>query len=198
MALSIDNRRDILLLLLYSPGRTKAYNEPIAGRTRLMKMLFLFKEEALPHFKEGTAITRENFYEYFPWNFGPFSRDVYDDLNFFELRGFIKREQSEEEAIQESAAEWERWVAMSRPDSAIEPISEYEEQVFSLTPKGEVFAAELYALLSAEQRRLLKEFKARLQSKPLRAILKYVYESYEDQTTHSRIRERIIGRRATH
>ena len=62
---TLNNRKDILLLLLYSPGKTGNPNEPIVGRTRLIKMLFLFKKEALAHFAHGTEISDENFYEFF-------------------------------------------------------------------------------------------------------------------------------------
>ena len=191
----IDNRKDLLLLLLYSPGRSGELNEPIAGRTRLMKMLFLFKEEALVHFRAGTQITAENFYDFFPWNFGPFSRDVYDDLTFFELRGFIERTDTDEETIPEAAAEWDRWLTLSRAYSADDAVTEYDEQEFRLSPKGVQFAAELYESLSLDQRRLLKEFKGKLNRIPLRAILQYVYENYDKQTTRSQIKERVLGRR---
>ena len=40
----INNRKDILLLLLYSPGVTEQINEPIKGRTRILKILFIFKK----------------------------------------------------------------------------------------------------------------------------------------------------------
>lgn len=193
MSLRIDNRRDVLLLLLYSPGKTDAVNEPITGRTRLMKMLFLFKEEAMKHFRAGTGITDENFYEFFAWNFGPFSRDVYDDLMFFELRGFVVTNAADEEPLPESAAEWEQWLMLSRSDSDDESVSEYDEQTFRLTEKGQTFTAELYSSLSANQRRLLREFKARLAVVPLRALLKYVYENYASLTTHSQIKESVLG-----
>jgi hypothetical protein len=162
-----------------------------------MKMLFLFGAEALEHFRTNTEITPESFYQFFPWNFGPFSRDVYDDLTFFELRGFIDHDDAEEEALPEAAAEWERWLSMSRQDSAQDGVSEYDEQEFRLSEKGIAFAADLYASLSGNQRRLLKEFKARLVDVPLRALLKYVYENHENQTTKSQIKERILGRRAS-
>jgi len=189
----IDNRRDILLLLLYSPGRTDELNEPIVGRTRLMKMLYLFREEALTHFRKGTSIDSGNFYEFFPWHFGPFSRDVYDDLMFFELRGFVEPQDSEEETLPESAAEWEEWVTLSRSDTGESPVTEYDEQTFRLTKRGADFAAELYASLTGEQKRLLREFKGRLQTVPLRALLRYVYENYEEMTTKSKIREEVVG-----
>ncbi len=193
----IDNRRDILLLLLYSPGRTEQPNEPIAGRTRLIKMLFLFREELLKDFRGGVEINSDNFYQFFPWDFGPFSREVYDDLTFFELRGFIERQDSDEDALPESAAEWELWLAMSRADTGDDPISEYDEQVFRLTTWGERFTSQLYATLTVNQKHLLRMFKARLLKVPLRALLKYVYENYETQTTKSKIKEQVLGREFT-
>ncbi len=190
----IDNRRDLLLLLLYSPGRGGEPNEPVEGRTRLVKMLFLFREEALHDFRRGTEITAENFYEFFPWDFGPFSREVYDDLTFFQLRGFVASEDAPTETLPESAAEWAMWQqSLSADDSDLE-VSEYSEEVFSLTSKGAGFAEGLYSSLSPEQRRLLKEFKARTARVPLRALLEYVYKNYENQTTRSRIKPRILGR----
>ncbi len=162
-----------------------------------MKMLFLFREEAMNHFCGNAEISPENFYQFFPWNFGPFSRDVYDDLTFFELRGFIQRTDATEEALPEAAAEWERWLSMSRQDAGQDAVSEYDEQAFRLTDKGIAFAADLYASLSGNQKRLLKEFKSRLVDVPLRALLKYVYENYESQTTKSQIREKVLGHRAS-
>lgn len=194
MAKPIDNRKDVLLLLLYSPGKTDKLNEPINGRTRLTKMLFLFKEEALKHFCTGTKISSENFYKFFPWNFGPFSRDVYDDLTFFELHDFIARNESEEETLPEAAAEWDRWLNLSKSDSGEDAYSEYDEQEFKLTPKGEAFAKSLYSSLTAEQRQLLKSFKAKLVKTPLKAMLQYVYTNYPSQTTKSQIKEQVLGR----
>ena len=57
----LNNRKDILLLLLYSPGKTGKFNEPIVGKTRLIKMLFLFKKEALSHFSRGLKYLIEIF-----------------------------------------------------------------------------------------------------------------------------------------
>lgn len=195
MKYKINNRKDILLLLLYSPGKTDRVNEPIIGRTRIVKMIFLFKEEAFEIFKKGIDINEENFYIFFPWDFGPFSKEVYDDLTFFIYRKFIDQKDAEEEALPESAAEWENWLTLSSPDSSEENLYEYDEQIFSLSKKGEEFARRLYDQLSTEQKRLLKEFKARTIKVPLRALLKYVYENYENMTSKSKIREEVLGNR---
>ena len=193
MALArINNRRDILLILLYSPGQKNQINEPIVGRTRLLKMMFLFREEVLEHFRRGTEISEQNFYEFFPWDFGPFSSQVYDDLTFFILRGFIESDESDEEALPESAAEWDEWLSESGAKD-IESQGTYEEESFRLTNKGLAFTKNLYDTLSPAQRQLLLEFKKRLAPVPLRAILQYVYKTYPDTTEKSKIKGEILG-----
>ncbi len=190
----INNRRDILLLLLYSPGISQEPNQPIVGRTRLVKMLYLFKMEALKHFRRGTDITEERFYEFFPWNFGPFSSQIYDDLNFFILRGFIDSEAADGDTTPESAAEWEMWLSASLPDSSEDTFSEYDEQQFNLTVDGLDFVeSNLYSDLSSSQKRFLTRFRANLERKPLRSILQYVYERYPDSAVHSTIRKQVVG-----
>lgn len=190
--MSIDNRRDILLLLLYSPGKFEKVNRPIVGRTRFVKMLFLFLEEALDDFKKGTEITKENFYNFFPWNFGPFSSEIYDDLKFFELRKFIVRSSTDEETAPASAAEWSLWLSSSTPDYDEEQYSEYQEEEFSLTPKGcEFVEKNLYLHLSDTHKKLLKNLRSRIEVAPLRALLKYVYKNYPSQTVNSQIYENV-------
>jgi len=189
----IDNRKDFLLLLLYSPGKRGERNEPISGRTRLVKMLFVFRQEALPLFKKNTKVDERNFYQFFPWNFGPFSSDVYDDINFFLLRGFIKAKGSDEELLHEAAEELSRWASEFDTASSESEIEEFEEEVFSLTEKGAAFAEALYADLSDSQKSLLKEFKSKFSNTPLRAILRYVYSQYPDSTSKSQIKDKVLG-----
>lgn len=190
--MKITNRKDILLLLLYSPGSGNLPNEPVCGRTRLVKMLFLFKEELLPHFKKGTEISAANFYDFFAWHFGPFSTQVYDDITFFMLRGFIECSTSEEEVLEESAAEWDHWLEQTIGGS--EEITIFSaEEIFTLSKEGTKFAQDLFKSLSGQQAQLLKEFKQRLNKAPIRAILKYVYTKYPNQTERSLIKEDILG-----
>jgi uncharacterized protein len=187
----INNRKDILLLLLYSPGKTEKANEPIAGKTRLMKMLFLFMKEALPHFAKDTEISEENFYQFFPWNFGPFSSQVYDDLVFFKLTGFIKSSAAAQESLPESEKEWTKWLDESGMTDSLDFFDPYEEEVFALTNKGIEFTKKIYESLSQSQQTLLKGFKSRLSDVPLRAVLRYVYKRYPEQITNSKIAEEV-------
>lgn len=192
----IDSRKDILLLLLYSPIRGSSINAPITGRTRVVKMLFVFRKEALEHFRKGTSIDESNFYQFFAWNYGPFSIDVYDDLTFFQLNGFIESQTSAEDTLPESAAEWELWLNAADDSDEETFYQVFNEDVFRLTEKGERFAKGLWDSLSAEQQSLLIEFKTRFCSAPLKAVLQYVYEKYEDMTTKSQIKDDILGKSA--
>lgn len=185
------NRKDILLLLLYAPGTTGAVNEAIAGKTRLMKMLFLFMKEVLPHFSKSIRISEENFYDFFPWNFGPFSSQVYDDLVFFKLTGFIESSVAPNEGLPESEEEWQKWLDQSGATESADAFSVYEEETFKLTPKGMDFARKMYEALSDSQQNLLQSFKRRLVDIPLRAILRYVYKRYPEQITRSQIAEEV-------
>lgn len=191
VAARINNRRDILLLLLYSPGASGKTNEPITGRTRLTKLLFLFKQEALEHFRKGTDISEDNFYQFFPWKFGPFSSQVYDDLTFFILRNFITTTSTDEESLPESAEEWERWLNEAE-DGFSGELTEYQDESFFLTPQGVDFTNALYQTLTPAQRELLKEFKTRVAAAPLRALLKYVYRTYPGMTEESEIAEDVL------
>ena len=191
----IDNRKDILLLLLYSPGHGDAPNEPIVGRTRLVKMLFLFKMELLPALERdrGIQITDDNFYEFFPWDFGPFSTEVYDDINFFLLRGFIASNASTGDPLPESAAEWHKWLSAVNDDPDSNEATEYQEEEFVLTERGAEFASRLYKELSSSQKAALRMFKKKLATAVLRGVLRYVYKQYPEYTTASKIKADVLG-----
>ena len=192
--MNIDNRRDILLLLLYTPGNERIVNVPIIGRTRIVKMLFLFKEEEFKRFKQDIDLSEQDFYEFLPWYFGPFCADVYNDLRFFELRDFIRVNETKEETLSESAEEWALWLSSSDQNGDEEQFTEYEEVAFSLTNKGCKFVKlNLLPNLSNAQKKLLWSFRRKYEKTPLRAILKYVYETYPEQTKKSKIREEFIG-----
>lgn len=185
----IDNRKDILLLLLYAPGKEKIINEPITGRTRLTKMIFLFQKEWLSLFKKNIKMQDDEFYNFFPWNYGPFSKEIYEDLSFFHLRKFISKKPSEEEATIEAASEWSEWISINEEQ---ESATEFSEDTFSLDEKGLNFTKSMYESLSDDQKNLIEKFKSETQRLSLRALLKYVYSKYPDFTEKSKIKDEIL------
>ena len=76
-------RIDILKMLLYAPGPTGRVNEPILGRTRLQKEVFLM-QKALADKKI------KRLYPFMPYYYGPFSRELYRDLSWLEYKDLIR------------------------------------------------------------------------------------------------------------
>ena len=85
MTLNKPNRMDVLLLLLYVPGKTGQPNESIFGRTRLQKEIFLVQRKL----RELYQI--KGLYYYRPYFHGPFSREVYNDFDWLELEGKTRK-----------------------------------------------------------------------------------------------------------
>ena len=59
VSINIDNRKDVLLLLLLSPGQSQEKNEPISGRTRYMKLVYLFYKELVRDLSSFNAVNEE-------------------------------------------------------------------------------------------------------------------------------------------
>ena len=83
---------DYSLLLFYVKGKTPDILEPIEGRTRITKMMFLFQMEWLKkiEFKKNLDIDQLQFFE--AYNYGPFSSDVHDELDLFISIGFLREQ----------------------------------------------------------------------------------------------------------
>ena len=186
--------RDILLLLLYVPGVSGQENEPIRGRTRLMKIMFIFEQELYKKFRFNQTIEESDLPHFTPWRYGPFARDVFDYVEFFSRIGFVEvTEAPADEAAVEDAEEYGQWVEEIALDEETDP-SDYTEESFRLTDRGVGFVKEsgLFDDLSDNQRSALKEYKARFNRASLYAILQYVYTKYRDMTAGSEIKERIL------
>ena len=77
---------DYLLLLLYLDNCSA-----INGAIRITKMMFLFNMEIAPVLKKkGVSIRDEDLPKFSAYNYGPFSKDVYEQVELFQSIGFIK------------------------------------------------------------------------------------------------------------
>ena len=72
------------------PGIHDQINEPICGRTRIIKAMFLFDKEIKKEFLKNTELEILKFPEFIAWKFGPFSKEIYNDIEFFINNGFIE------------------------------------------------------------------------------------------------------------
>lgn len=189
MPKKVATTKDLLLLLLHAKGSRGLVAEPIVGRTRLMKMIFLFDKELRHDFRMGTAVEEAAIPVFEPYDFGPYSSQVYSDLEFLVDLAFVKVSVAGDALPDEEAAEYDYWRATAA-DAAEE---EAELEQFSLTNTGRKFVERGRAgELTDAQQTLLDEFKGRCTRTGLRSLLKYVYAKYPETTTKSKIRDQII------
>ncbi len=79
------NRMDLLLLLLLADGN-KGNNEPIEGKTRLQKQLFLSQKKLRDH-----KIDKP--YAFRPYFYGPYCKEIYSDIDLLKKDGVVKEEE---------------------------------------------------------------------------------------------------------
>lgn len=182
--------KDILLLLLYAPVGA-ASKRSITGRTRLQKLVFLFEKEFFARFKFGEVIPEELLPVFEPWRFGPFSKQVLSDIEFFKAIGFLTTEKSSTPPELEEVEEYAMWLEADPDDSGG---TEYEGEEFTLSEAGEGYVAEnLWPHLNQPQREALSALKQRFTEAPLYVILQYVYSKYPESTTRSEITSQVLG-----
>ena len=78
--------RELLPLALLQANE----REEIEGRTRMQKLVFLIQEEF-----ENADSRLPGTYTYIPYDYGPFARELYDDLDRLKERGVITEERVE-------------------------------------------------------------------------------------------------------
>jgi len=182
-----SSSKDLLLLLLYARGAKSQIAEPVVGRTRLMKMIFLFDKELRRDFELGKVIEDSAIPNFEAFDYGPFSANVYADIDFLVRLGFIGVAPAGEEIPEEEEAEFEHW------QSATDGDSEFAHDQFYLSEAGKKFV-ELGRAgeLTPDQWQVLDRFKARCTATSLRSLLRYVYTKYPEHTTKSKIRDQVL------
>ncbi len=183
---------DIIMLLLYSPGYTENYNEPISGRTKITKILFLFEKELAKKFKLDKITGEEDIFNFKAWNYGPMSSTIFKDIDFLKNIGFIKTTDNISSNLTiEEVQEYNYYSEKYNDDTD----AEFQTETYQLSEKGLNFIKDKqkYDKLSNNQKLCLKEFKKQFNKAPLRDILKYVYTTYPDYTEKSLIKDKVLG-----
>lgn len=183
--------KELLLVLLGQPGPTSQLNEPIVGKTRLQKLLFL----AAQHLKGDVAARFE------AYSYGPFEEAIEPDLEFLASEGLVEWEGRGPEIPQlqdesERGARIVDWVR-SRAEAAPRPVESYRLTQLGLEWVRRFFASDAFGSPEAKQRladecRRLKEEFARV---PLDELVDFVYAEFPEFTKGSRIRHQVAERR---
>ena len=166
------DKEDVLLLLLFSLSGEKA-KEPVASITRIEKMMYLLQEET-----EFSGKLQDKF-EYRPWKFGPFSKEIYESLDFLFSLDLLDIEVRELPNYPEYAERDElKLIGMEEEEPVI-------EKVFSLTDRGGMVAEKLRDSISKKVWAEFTKLKRRFEGVPLTALIQYVYREYPETTTES-------------
>jgi hypothetical protein len=170
----IESGVDVLMVLLYAPGNSRKFGEPIKGITRLQKLLFLLWKEG--HFYEAVR----NLYNFQAYDFGPCMDDLYDDLEFVEEVGLVKVDEVPSGNEYEGGDE----EAFLR-DFGFKFVKTDTRRDFSLTASGLMAGKELFHSLSDHDQEGLKLIKKKYNSMPFWDLLRYVYKKYPAFATKS-------------
>jgi hypothetical protein len=179
---------DYLLLLLYLDDR-----KPINGAVRLTKMMFLFDKEIQPELKKK-GLGSEKLPDFLAYNFGPFSKDLYELLEFFQNIQFIKTTDRQAEDMSE-IDDWNgEWFddAYNEINCGININSKYMK--YELNDLGSKYVEEkILPNLTGEQQKILEQFKTKIVNTTAKNILRYVYTKYPDYAINSLIKAEITG-----
>lgn len=182
---------DYLLLLLYVNDCA-----PIKSAVRLIKMMFLFNKEIVPLLtKQGAEI--DNLPEFDSYNYGPFSKDVYEQIELFNNIGFIKVTDLKNIENMDEIDDWEE---DSFINELLEPVEPYlrssngKYMQYIILQLGTRYVEEnIIPFVSEKQLQLLAQFKNRIVSSSIKSILRYVYIKYPEMTSNSLIKSEVLG-----
>ena len=166
---------DLVLLLLRAPTHDKKSVDRIQGITRLEKLLYLAGEET------RISSNVDEGFQFHAYNYGPYSRDVYEAVDLLEEAGLL----SEERVFEGTALDEEEEIA------AVLSEREGVERRFALTEDGKA-VANLLAGQHSDVMQAITEIKDKYGGMSLRQLLRYVYTRYPQTAVHSVIRDRVL------
>jgi hypothetical protein len=178
--LKVESRIDVMLALLGAAPR------PIHGITRLVKLLYLGQQEA----RADTWLPpSEHYYGYRPYKYGPFSADIYEDVELLVDSGLLQSRPGGK-PLAEELAEWrEAFADDTLPEPGPESYESEVPSIFRLTDAGRACAESLLESLPRRDRDALAKLRDRYDSFSLRDLLVYVYTRYEGMAEKSEIKK---------
>lgn len=169
---------DIIILLLDAHERiNKTYS--LNGITRLEKLVFLLE-------KETSFSGIGDLFKFTAYNFGPFSKDVYESIDFLESCNLITVTEKPHTSIYARAAEEKLYSEIPLSgDESDSSTSSVREKIFKLTDNGRKVAFKLREALSGEDARSIDLIVSKYAKLSLGQIIRYVYHQFKDMTVNS-------------
>ncbi len=175
--IDIDLDSEDFILLLLEANERLLGKDAVSGITRLEKLLFLLKNET-----DFEGIAR--FFVFEPHNFGPFSKEVYEAVDFLEGCELIQVREKIYTSLYARSNEAKLSTEISDEDENIQAT----EKVFSLTENGRIVARKLREAIAAKRPQDIKALDGivlRYAGWPLNQLIRYVYRKYPEMTVKS-------------
>ena len=190
-ALTIENSMDLLIVLLYAPGKKSKEAEPIEGITRLQKLMFLLQQDVGPK----RLVEEAEKYDYEAFKMGPYSKGLLNDIEELKAAGIIETKKLEylltddgDELPDDSDELPDSDRDIDIPQSKTKRVESYQ---FKLSRLGKDIGSDLWEVLPHKQRKDLEKFKSFFNSLTLRQLLIFTYEKYPEYTTKSEIKGQL-------
>jgi hypothetical protein len=171
-------RKDLILYLLYANNK-----QPVSGRTRLQKLIFLLEKDK----KIATHLTSN--FGFKAWKYGPFSDDLFRDIEFLENVSLVESRSAG------LPAEAERGEQGALDSDYMDDTAEFSAdqmyvlQDFSLTPQGERFVVErIEPKLPPGIKLAVQSAKKEYNRLNLGNLLRFVYSKYPRYAVKSELR----------
>lgn len=182
--LEIEDAADLLLVLLYAPGKTGSFGEPVEGTTRLQKLFFLLREGEGP----GSLVEEAKEFDFSPYKMGPYSVALRDTVEDLKAAGIIEGERLSYYLPDDSDQQQSNRVGGEEGESEREVIS-YRYRLSE--DLGMKIGADLWSTLDGSLQKDLTEFKEFFNSISLRQLLVFTYEKFPDYTVRSTIKDKL-------
>jgi len=161
----INQETDLAFLLFH-------HADEVEGTTKLQKLFFLLEQEsAFNEVYDDVEI------EFEPYKYGPFSEQIYDELEMLILWDVIEEEEMDTD------------VDSIRDES---DKSSHANKRFTLTEKGEKVASEVNRSLDDDIEEEFEEIVDEYLDMSVDDLLEYVYKQYPDYTTKSEIKDEVL------
>ena len=188
---SVENRAQLLLALLFAGEKETGSELPITyidGITRLEKLVFLLVHEA------GFLIekSQEEKYNFIPFKMGPWTNEIYDEIDFLESIGLVNSERSLEIADVDKAHSEELFDSALMDKYQKKQYSQNETfNIFKLTEEGKRKALILWNKLPQNEKAKIIDIKKKFNNMSLKQLLRYVYKKYPEFTEQSEIKDSL-------
>lgn len=167
---------DLVLMLLAAPTKVASAQDRVNGITRLEKLLYLAERET--NISQRVSSNELKFKAY---NYGPFSKDVYEAVELLEESGLLTEERVVDGQTIDSIED-------ANVTGAVES-DEYVERRFILTENGRA-VADLLRRHHPTVTEQLAKIKDRYAARPLSGLIRYVYRTYPESAKNSVIAHR--------